>query len=315
MSKATNILKVLFVIPFSIGNSEERSLCAMDGSCSAVILFTCLVSIIIVVVGTFSGLHRFNEVSLKVIWGLIVTLVTIATINIFLILTLLHNRRFAITSPRVETDASTKLQLRFLWLFGICLLLRTSLSIATDIECVVQGFVASYIASIFSSAMMIVFMISQIGFITYMQNLKFVRSAWIYFSIGIVLLANVSVWFNFAAVGIAEILHRTETNTSADHNISTVNTDSKDNYAFCFFHSKIHSFATKLKPYLFQVSLDFLLLATLFIVRTLPSCPILRQNTYLQNISIEKKSTTPRMDQRKGAIISMVIGIVLHIPF
>lgn len=96
-------------------------------------------------------------------------------------------------------DASTKLQLRFLWLFGIGLLLRTSLSIAIDIECVVQGFVASYIAGIFSSAMMIVYIISQIGLITYMQNVKFMHSAWVYFSIGMVLLANVSIWFNFAA--------------------------------------------------------------------------------------------------------------------
>lgn len=36
---------------------------------------------------------------------------------------------------------------------------------------------------------------------------------------------------------------------------------------------------------------------------------------YLQNISIENKSTTHIMDQRKSAIISMAIGLVLHIPF
>lgn len=304
-------LKIIFVIPFRIGNPNLSSDYKTDGSSSAVILFSCLVSSIIVVIGTFSGQHRFNEVSMKVIWGLIVSLVTTATLNIFLLFCHIRKHRSRLTLPRIETDASIKLQLGFLWTFGLGLLLRTSLTIATNIECISEKHLPSDIGSIVSSTMMIVFMLSQIGLITYMRDFRFLRSAWIYYSIGMILLANASIWFNFTTAGIAGILHNAVSNTS-----STDVTVNNASYGFCFFHSKIHSLSFKIQPYLFQVSLDFLLLAMLFIMRTWPSLKISHYSTMENELkATENEFEMPRTDHRKIGVFSVVIGIVFHIPF
>lgn len=115
--------------------------------------------------------------------------------------------------------------------------------------------------------------------------------------------------------GIAGILHRTDTNLSIDHNSFDVDTVSNDSFAYCYFHSKIHSFATKLQPFFFQMSLDFLLLASLFIVKSLPSFSNFQNNTCLQNNSNETETNTHKLNCRKGVMICLVIGIVLHVPF
>lgn len=315
MWRSIKILKVIFVIPFSIGNPIKGSINTMDGSCSTRILFTCLISILTVIVGTFSGTFRYNEDSKKMKWWLIyiiVTILTIATINIFLIFYYRNYHQFHQNNPSVETDSSTKLQLRFLWIFGLGLLLRTSLSIAIDTECLVKEFSTSYISYILSSSVLIVFMISQIGLITYMHNLTFSRSLRIYYCIGIILLANATLWFNFTALGIASIVQVTTANTTQSHFLSNMISDKNvsNSSNSCYTSSKIYSFAAQLQPYLFQVSLDFFLLSTLFLVKMLPSF----RYKHIQNMSNQTRTTTPRLDHRKCAIISMVMGIVFYIP-
>ena len=311
MQRLNKILKVLFIVPFSIGNPDVQSSNSLDSSDSVVVLFSCLVSIIIVVVGTFSGLHRFNEASIKVIWGLIVTLVTIATINIFLIFYRIHAGKSPVTFIKDNTDGSSQLQLKFLWLFGLGLILRTSLTIAADIDCLDKNVDhVYYLTSAISSLMMIIFVLSLIGLITYMKKKTFLRLSWIFFSIGVVLLTNASIWLNFATVGISGILHR-----AVNSNISAVSAINNSSYSFCFFHSKISSFSTKIQPYLFQISLDFLFLATLFIVKTLPTFQSLDVNRTLPNVSEETDSNMLRSDHKRTGIVSMAIGIICHIPF
>ena len=309
MQKLKQILKVIFIIPFSIGNPDAQSSNATDGSVSAAILFSCLVSIILVVVGTFSGLHRFNETSMKVIWGLIATLVTIATINILLIFSRIHGRQNPITSMKDDRDASSQLQLKFLWLFGLGLILRTSLTIATNVDCFAKGGSQVVdVASAISSFVMIVFILLVIGLITFMKKRVFLRVSWIYFSIGAVLLANASVWLNFATVGIFGILHQ-----SVYNNVSTNYTIRNNTFNYCFLHSEIRLFSTEIQPYLFQISLDFLLLATLFIVKTLPALQDPDINKSVRNVHEEIRSNI--LNHRRTGIVSIVIGIILHIPF
>lgn len=178
-------------------------------------------------------------------------------------------------------------------------------------ECVVREFKTSFIFYILFSSVLIVFMISQIGLITHMQNLRFSRSVWIYYCIGIILLANATLWFNLTTIGIARIV-KDQANTSDGHSlynmISVKNVSNSSNS--CYTSSKIYSFAAQLQPYLFQVSLDFFLLSTLFLVKMLPSF----RYKHIQNMSNQTRTTTPRLDHRKCAIISMVIGIILYTP-
>lgn len=308
MDSTVKILKTILCFPFLMGPKKIPGWDSMEtNSNSALVLIVCLVSIFGAVIVVFRNQHTHDEYEdlHSVSWRVISYLMTIATIDLFVLLLSYFNPRGQLISQHVietDHDPSSKFQLGFLWTFGLGLIVKISLTIAEKIQCTNAGNLYTEIANIGSSFVMIGFVLSQMTPIFLTRKSSFCRRLWIFYSVGIIILSNASVWLHLLLAVIADNLTQPG-NTSTEWNLMWNN---------CNTHTKIHAFEATLSPFLFDIFSSFFLLATLFYLNMWSS---------FSKKSIAFKDDLPSSNKlktnstRKVKIVSAALGIVINIPF
>ena len=302
---AQRVFKTIFWIPLSVGNMKLESTNNAENSATASVLFACLFNIMAVVIGNYNYRHRVEfEVISNVLWQFIFTLIIIATIGILVLFCLLYKSWPQLCFRyQTETDSSSKLQLGFLWTFGLLLIVKNSLAISGKIECFMATPSVREIESTAYLFVKIVFLTVQMALISCTWNLRIKWPSWVMYIVGIVMLANVSIWYK----QFLSLISETQPNNFRNSSETELSENISDSFR-CYRQTKIYKFNSKWKCFLLQISLHFLLLTTKFIRRAWTSAPDPLQDNHSQSCDLK----IPNF--RKTKIAACVLGIVLNTP-
>lgn len=166
------------LLPFSSGTSPtaQPGESNMNEEISPTLTFAHLVSCFCIVLGIYSGKQTTDDTARAIVWGLVMGLVSCGVIA--LVVLIFSNSVIIPQSENTETkDYSMNLRIIFLWLFGLAVILQSAVNFAIDLECV-QKFPEENIIYIgfLSSSVLVLFIILQMGAITYFRNHYFNKS-------------------------------------------------------------------------------------------------------------------------------------------
>ena len=191
------LLNLIVVNPLSLGNPTETE--TSDGSTSSTVVFAIVsaISFITIAYSCVTAQQNMDHTNYS-LWILVIVVLMVAgTVAICLILFLIICRHSVDISRRHSLeDRSSKLEIKFLWFSGFGLLLRTGLNLAIAIEC------AKYLPRILgisrmsSSIQKILYLLFQMSFLSYLRNVRLGANVFINYLIGVILLANVSLWIS-----------------------------------------------------------------------------------------------------------------------
>lgn len=106
------------------------------------------------------------------------------------------------------------------------------------------------------------FTLIQMSFITFLRNTRLLGGLFINYLIGVLFLANTSIWVNFVTLKVVYIYDFPNITISLK-NASALND--------CYFHSKTQKMSRHLRFFILSVSMLFLLLSSMFLIRLWPS--------------------------------------------
>ncbi|XP_048743270.1 uncharacterized protein LOC125656719 [Ostrea edulis] len=304
------VLKAIVIQPLSVGNIRQSGgRRRTDGNVSSAVLFSCLLAIIVVIIGVFGPLSLFNRSAKLLLWFLTMGLVLVSLICIvFLSLMIFRNKRNWV-DPRTESpDPATRLKVKFLWLFGCGTILQTALTAAINIDCLAieDSLSTYYIGSLISSMFKVLYIVWQMGFITYLQNSIFVSRKMVNYSVAVMIICNISIW---CAVVSDEISHALFNATDAEPPIQNDSLDSE-----CSIKSKIYLFSSKIQPYLIPVRIEYLLLASMFVFRMWPTFRVVSVSPE-RELEITSNSYHTGNRERITLIAAAICASVTNLPF
>lgn len=254
-----SIIKAI-TLPFSTGNSAEQSdENDMNGEISPTLTFAHLMSCLCVVLGIYSGRQTTDDSAHLIVWGLVMGLVFCGDIALIVLAcssSVVNNQ-----ANNLETkDHSMNLRIIFLWLFGLGVILHSAVQFAIKIECMnsVSDPSITY-SGLVSTSVFILFIILQMGTITYFRNHYFNKSVHINFAVVFISLTNFAVWFNSVVSNLNNSYH---TDPNATSNMNTFKNESH-----CYFSSDIQiNLNQKLLPFLLPIRMEFFILASSFVI-------------------------------------------------
>lgn len=299
------LLKALILQPFSVGNTRQSGGRRItDANVSSAVLFACLLAIILVMVGVFGPLSTTYNFAKKLMWGLAIGLILLSLICIvFLTLMIFRNKEDWVDIRSESPDPATKVKTKFLWLFGCGMILQTSLVFAIDIECLSDGILVAYHGfGLISSLLKVIYVVWQMGFVTYLQNSVFVSRKMVNYSVAVMIICNLSLWGTIVSDEITYILYN-ETKPQ------TLNNNSLDQT--CYLNSAIHKFSDKIQPYLIPVRIEYLLLSSLFVFRMWPTFRVSEP----LNSDVASSLSNNHERERMTFIGAAVSGSVTNLPF
>ncbi|XP_062569202.1 uncharacterized protein LOC134231279 [Saccostrea cucullata] len=306
MSFIKEVLKAIVIQPLSVGNTRQSGdKTVTDGNVSSAVLFACFLAIILVIIGVFGPLSVSHNVSKILLWSLTVGLILTSLICvIFLTLMIFRNKRNWVDLRSESSDLATRLKIKFLWLFGCGMILQTSLTAAINVDCLSVDKIPIYHSlSIVTSLCKIVYVVWQMGFITYLQNSIFVSRKMVNYSVAVMIICNISIWCRLVSDEITHSLMN-ETNSDLIYNNSL---DSA-----CYIKSKIHKFTSKIQPYLIPVRIEYLLLASIFVFRMWPTFRV-SESQGLEELNNTLEHNHER--ERMTLIAAAICGAVTNLPF
>lgn len=312
------IINFLLLRPLSFGNPTEEG--NSDGSTSSTVSFACGFAIILIIIVYSLGQVAMKNSTVFFLRGILAPSMVSGTVAIALFLILfVFCRSYNVLRRRQQLkNKCVELEIKFLWFFGLGVLLFSGKNLAIKFECVKKSSVLHEIASIMFSFLKVVFMLIQLSLITYLRNSHLLGGLLVNYLIGGLLLANTSVWIYFIAREISEI-YSFQNDTSPVSNTSA--------WEDCFWHSETQKTFQKLSSFFLSVSMLFFLLSSMFLIRLWPSIQTTSQirNRYtvieedeLSTASIPQQETTScRVNKirRIVRIVSFSVGLFMGCPF
>ena len=314
------LLNFIVVNPLSLRNPTETE--TSDGSTSSTVVFASVSAIFFITIAYSCVTAQQNmDLTNYSLWILVVVLMVLmvaGTVAIGLILFLIICRHSVKISRRQSLeDRSSKLEIKFLWFSGFGLLLRTGLNLAISIECAKYLTRILGISRISSSILKILYLLFQMSILTYLRNVQLGANVLINYLIGVILLANVSLWMSNV------MLNFTFKNGNFNSSMSLINASAGET---CFWHSKCRKISTYLRPFLLTASMIFLMLSSKFLIRLWHSIQTI---SYVSNFYDKKEEEGECSDRcqpedrerpnvckiKTTKIIAFFIGILLNTPF
>lgn len=286
----------------------------MNEEISPTLTFAHLVSCLCIVLGIYSGKQTTDDSAHAIVWGLVMGLVSCGVIA--LIVLIFSNSVIIPQSEDTETkDYSMNLRIIFLWLFGLAVILQSAVNFAIDLECI-HKYPQEHIFYIgfLSSSVLVLFIILQMGAITYFRNHYFNKSVQINFAVVFISLANFGLWFN----SVVSNLNNTYTT-----NPNTSNLIVFKNETGCYFSSKIQQNLNHLlTPFLLPTRMEFFILASSFFISFWHSSS--KKQNGLSRVSVGGSmqdvcdETTPLLprntENRASHVFAIMISIFLSLP-
>lgn len=207
-------------------------------------------------------MEKFSSNSM---WGLMFFVIAAGIIaTALLILTVCCKSNDVIQQQQQQQlkDKCVELEIKFLWFSGLGVLLRTGINLVIDFECIKYPSDSLGILKIISSFLKIMFTLIQMSFITFLRNTRLLGGLFINYLIGVLFLANTSIWVNFVTLKVVYIYDFPNITISLK-NASALND--------CYFHSKTQKMSRHLRSFILSVSMLFLLLSSMFLIRLWPS--------------------------------------------
>ncbi|KAK3084054.1 hypothetical protein FSP39_007392 [Pinctada imbricata] len=268
------VLRAIFVIPFIAGNALpydefHTGTREMDGSLSSTVTIACLTSVIFVIIGVYTAKAEIVTKARYIMWSLNCTLIIFGMVALGMISVLAYKNRSTWFVRPSRGHGDWNLKGKFLWVFGLAVILDTSFNLASNIQCISNSQYTGYhIAFASQDLIYITFFSIQLAFLTYFRNFKFESSVRINYGILMVLLVNLCLWFHAVVadtnIEIQDYMNQTKSN----------NTDLKE--MVCVFNSTIKKFQGKILRYLIPARIEAALLSTSFLLSMWPS---IRDNT------------------------------------
>ena len=246
--------------PLAIGNPvmHRNRPTNSDGKISSSVLVTCLIPILFVMMFVLSitpSVRNPNPLS----WGLVEIWLAFGFLSSISLSIRAYRRRaqymFGLRAPELSQNP----KLLFLWIFGFGVIVHSGLNMSINIDCIIKGgrepFPGEQLLSVFSHFGEIAFHVAQLGFISYFVNYRFISSVLLSYSMSVMLITHLVVWFYsiISSLRRSDILH--------PQNISLLNQTN------CFWGSDINALRSKLAPYLSPVQLEYSLLSAAFLLK------------------------------------------------
>lgn len=308
MEKIKEILKAVVLQPLSVGNTRESGERGKtDANVSSAVLFASSLAIILVLVYVFGPMSVSNAQAKYLMWSLTIGLVLVSLLCVMLLTFMIFRNKENWVDMRSDIpDPATRLKIKFLWLFGCGMILQTSLTLAINVECLQkpseETFAIYHIFSFVSSMLKIIYVVWQMGFVTYLQNSVFVSRKLVNYSVAVMVICNLSLWGKIVSDEITNIINN---GTDVDSLASNNSLDGR-----CYLKSEIYAFSVKIKPYLIPVRIEYLLLSSLFVFRMWPT---FRVSGMLETLVTSLHFNHER--ERMAFIAAAVCGSVTNLPF
>lgn len=243
--------------PVRNGSPDEA-----NGSLASVVTIVFVTAMTFATIGIFGSKQNHEPLANKHIWIMMVSMVFAALASVVFISVLAYKNRTTWFKPSELKRIAiyTNIKVAFLWLFGFACILYESFNASMDLSCwantETNDIKHQTMSELFSHFLQILCVCFQLSFITYFRYYKFEPSLCINYGILIILLANLSQWF--------ESLVK-EINTNPPENITISMGNS------CFVTSALYNLTEQLEPYVGPARVEFFLLSTGFIISMWPS--------------------------------------------
>ena len=279
------VLNAAFVLPLTAGHASDRhhntdNIRPHDGSSSGLIMLSGLLVVIFVCLFGSASLddplsmnENYAVFSIKHIYLCVVTLTAVITCVVLLVV----NRSTALVQQKEHADNTVTIKLTFLWIFTIGSIFFSLTKIINTLRCERKEFkdfqnagcingtvkynTAHEIADISYQFSQIIFYVVQAVFIQMFAHFCFKNSWKIYYSLLLIVLANVSQWTHsfaniFLSYGIEEL-----------QGIEIIENCTKSIISPCY----PRKFLEFIKPYLQPVSMEVALFNMIFIAELWPT--------------------------------------------
>jgi hypothetical protein len=302
------------VIAYPIFPVKHEQKFSCNGQKVTLLVFLHVISGLVVIIGmTAAGQSRHEAAKLKT-WIAVMTSVAVGLMSLIVLLVLGCKTKLTTSgnTKSESSDPSLNLRMIFLWVFGLTVIGHVALNFAIYIECI-DSYSLDSIESIFSvisNINLVMFIIIQLGFITYYKNTMIVQSATVNFTTTFILVANFVMWLNtmVSNIHVFELMRNT-----------TVPRYSNESY--CFRTSNIQlKLVRKLLPFLLPPRMEFCILSSSFIVYHW-RCPVNDSRNKDNNHGYEdlsqsgvcqESSSRRHIDGRH--ICALFFGIFINLP-
>ncbi|XP_062592225.1 uncharacterized protein LOC134253664 [Saccostrea cucullata] len=244
--------------PTRNGDPEET-----NGSLASVVTIVFVTAVTFAIIGIFGSKQSYEQLANKHILVMMVLLMLSSLTSVVFISVLAYKNRESWYKPSELRRIAiyTNIKVAFLWLFGFACILHESLNACIDINCF-SSFEAGDLSwnpmeRTFSHFLQILSLCCQLSFITYFRYYKFEPSLCINYGILIILLANLSKWFD-------SLIKEINFNPETERNNDTLNIE-------CLLSSSIYNITEDLDPYVGPARVEYYLLSTGFIISMWPS--------------------------------------------
>ncbi|XP_061197433.1 uncharacterized protein LOC133205611 [Saccostrea echinata] len=244
--------------PTRNGNPDET-----NGSLASVVTIVFVTAVTFAIIGIFGAKQSYEQLANKHILIMMVLLMLSALMSVVFISMLAYKNRESWYKPSELRRIAiyTNIKVAFLWLFGFACILHESLGACMDLNCwsspESDDLSWNPIARTFSHFLQILSLCCQLSFITYFRYYKFEPSLCINYGILIILLANLSKWFD-------SLIKEINLNPYSERKNETLN-------IHCLLSSSIYNITEDLEPYVDPARVEFYLLSTGFIISMWPS--------------------------------------------
>lgn len=309
------IINFVLLRPLSFGNPTDEGF--SDGSTSSTVSFACGFAILLITIVYFTVQFTMENFTSNTLLGLLVFMLVSGTVATGLLLTLIvFCRSYDVIRRQQLEDRCVELEIKFLWFSGLGVLFRAMITLAIQCECIIVSMGFREISEITMSCMKIIFMLIQMCFITYLRNSRLLGGLFINYLIGGLFLANTSTWANFVTFKISYLFIYT-------NGTSLLPLSNQSIYDECYNNSKMHNVSNLLSSFFLSVSMLFLLLSSMFLLRLWPS---VQNSSHMRNCCIVvtdinsasvQPDTTDRIIQNRRTvrIVSFFVGFLINSPF
>ncbi|XP_069134714.1 proton channel OtopLc-like [Argopecten irradians] len=314
------ILTSMFILPFTAGNYRRRpngSWC-FDCTIASRVLFLIVLATIIVLTAS-KDIHKHADVRLAIVVILLSLSMCAGVIGIYILgcFVKYHGQQYIVASTR--NTHTSKLQVIFLWGFGLASGIRCILSAGKHIECTAKASHSAYWTSMFCFyTLVIVYLFSEMIFITYCSTFKLKKTLFVNYVMLMLLTANVSV------IVYIHFLHDTFSYFTKNDNDGQLSSCLLNN-------STISHLMTKSQPFLYPASVEYSLLSITILLeiwsptklrhvvneqitspQELESVPLVADDTSIEDMNSENRSgkTVCQMATLAGSL-SAGIGLIL----
>lgn len=260
MDTCKKLFRAILILPFSAGNPKTKNrgdLVDHDGSISGVVFLVSVVVILcnILLVGSFG-----TDEDSTFLFVMTMEITAAFSIVICIILLLHAFIRPGIMTLNDHWDRSSKLMLKFLWLFTLADLAYSAVYIAQHVDCYMNNYPIDRVQNrILCDVLLFTYRLVQTGFITHFGQKRFVRKLRFYYCLLVLFLMNITV----IVVNFAQ--------SARDVNDYSINITTNVEPFSCATNSSVSPFLKQSSDFLEPAGLEYSLLTILFIAQMWPS--------------------------------------------